>query len=287
MTLSGFFIIDKHPDISSAQVLRVLKKKFNLKKLGHIGTLDPLATGVLPVAVGEATKLIPYLQDEPKIYEAKAILGTCTDTFDSTGKVIQENKLAQPSLAQVIQCLQSFLGKQSQQVPIFSAVKKAGKPLYAYARQGEIVEPPFKQVTIFEIQFIAYQYPEIIFKVTCSKGTYIRSLIHDLGIKLKTFAHMTALRRIQSGDFKLEHAIDLEKVILQNLQAPLSYLQHLTSINLNNQNQVLAIRQGKLIELNQQNNNLPFIILFEDKVIALAQWGDAHQMRYLRVFNPY
>jgi tRNA pseudouridine55 synthase len=216
--IDGLLIVDKPEGITSLDVVRRIKRRFGLKKAGHIGTLDPFATGVLPVVINEGTKLVPFLEEGPKEYEVILKLGEETTTDDCTGRVIlkQEWKDVQPE--KVENLLHTFLGKIYQIPPMFSAVKMQGMPLYRLARKGIEVERKEREVEIYKIQMEGMEPPLVRFRVSCSKGTYIRTLGRDLGRKVGCGAHLLRLRRIRSGPFTLEQAISWERI--QDLSLP-------------------------------------------------------------------
>ena len=214
--MNGIFIIDKPKGITSRDVVNTVVKKLNTKKVGHTGTLDPIATGVLVVCVGSATKLVEELTSNDKEYIATVCLGTLTDTFDSDGKLIKE-EVCLKKKEEIIDALNSFKGTYMQEVPIYSAVKINGKKLYEYARSGKDVKLPKRKVEISSIELIddiEYKDNKTIFKFKCSvsKGTYIRSLIRDIAFKLNTVGTMLDLRRIRQGKFKIENSIKLENI---------------------------------------------------------------------------
>jgi tRNA pseudouridine55 synthase len=193
-------------------VVREVKRRFRIKKAGHLGTLDPFATGVLPVVVNEGRKTVPFLQEEPKVYEAVLKLGEETSTDDGTGRVTSRaawNHIL-PGTIQAV--FQSFSGKIRQRPPMFSAIKVQGKPLYQLARQGIEVERKTREVTIFDLRVSTIRLPEIHFRVSCSKGTYIRALGRDIGRAAGCGGHLLRLRRVQSGPFSLDRAIPWEKL---------------------------------------------------------------------------
>ena len=206
----GVLVIDKPPGWTSHDVVAKLRNLLRVKKVGHTGTLDPMATGVLVVCFGKATKIIPYLQESQKEYLADIHLGISTDTFDTEGKVIrkcQTPPVPRPALDQVCK---RFMGAFEQIPPMFSAVKVGGKRLYRLARTGQTVERPPKKVTVFELQVMDYSFPRLVVRVLCSKGTYIRSLANDIGEALGCGGHLTALRRLRSGRFGIGDALTLE-----------------------------------------------------------------------------
>ncbi len=219
--MNGIVIIDKSPGLTSRDVVNIVSKKFNTKKVGHTGTLDPLATGVLVVAINKATKLVDMLTASDKEYIAECIFGVNTDTLDIEGNVLSTED-AIISETDIINVLNSFKGTYNQEVPIFSAVKINGKKLYEYAREKIDVKLPSREVNIYDIKLIdkpIYQdnHTKITFKVKVSKGTYIRSLIRDISKKLNTVGIMTNLRRISQGKFMIENAVKLDDLTTQSI----------------------------------------------------------------------
>ncbi len=203
----GFLVVDKPPGITSHDVVSVLRAVFGIKKIGHTGTLDPFATGVLPMAIGHATRLIPFLDEGTKCYEAVLSLGSKTDTADCDGDVVET--VAVPSLDedQVKQAMSGLIGEQLQRPPMYSAVKVAGKPLYKYAREGQEVAVKARRIRVDDLQFIAQEGRELRFSVQCSRGTYVRVLGEALAEALGTVGHLVALRRTKSGAFGLPGSV--------------------------------------------------------------------------------
>jgi len=210
--IDGLLIVDKPEGITSLDVVRRVKRQFGLKKAGHIGTLDPFATGVLPVVINEGTKLVPFLEQGPKDYEVTLKLGEETTTGDCTGQVVlkQDWKVVQPETVEPL--LRTFWGKIHQIPPMFSAVKMQGTPLYQLARKGVEVERKQREVEIYKIQMEEIELPFVRFRVSCSKGTYIRTLGRDIGRKAGCGAHLLRLRRTRSGPFTFDQAISWEKM---------------------------------------------------------------------------
>jgi tRNA pseudouridine55 synthase len=212
MRVDGLLIADKPEGMTSLDVVREVKRRLGAKRAGHIGTLDPFATGVLPIAVNEGTKLIPFINDEPKEYEATLKLGEETTTDDLTGKVVSIGPWEDVSLDVIQSAFRTFLGKIRQIPPMFSAIKREGKPLYRLAREGVEVERREREVDIFCLQTLEISRPRVRFKVSCSKGTYIRALARDIGRKIGCGAHLLQLRRVRSGPFTLEQTVSWEKL---------------------------------------------------------------------------
>ena len=208
--MDGFLIIDKPKGLTSHDVVKVVRQALKIRRVGHTGTLDPMATGVLPVAVGFATRLVEFLAAEDKSYLATMKLGTFTDTQDAEGEVTATCPYEGLERHHIEAVAQSFLGDIEQIPPMFSAVKVQGMPLYKLARKGIEVERKARKIIIQSIQILAFEPPLITFDITCSKGTYIRTLCRDMAEALGTAGHLVALQRTRSGGFALGDAISLE-----------------------------------------------------------------------------
>ncbi|PWW06016.1 tRNA pseudouridine(55) synthase TruB [Mangrovibacter plantisponsor] len=205
----GVLLLDKPRGLSSNDALQKVKRLFNANRAGHTGALDPLATGMLPVCLGEATKFSRYLLDSDKRYRVIARLGQRTDTSDADGMVVQERPVTF-SETELQQALETFRG-ETQQVPsMFSALKYQGRPLYEYARQGIEVPREARAITVYELVFIRHEGNELELEIHCSKGTYIRTIIDDLGEKLGCGAHVTFLRRLSVSKYPVERMVTLE-----------------------------------------------------------------------------
>lgn len=213
--MDGILIVNKPKQYTSHDVVAKVKKICGTK-VGHTGTLDPLATGVLPLLLGQGTKLSEFLTNHNKTYEAVLKLGTKTDTADSEGIITQKQEVNTKELtkSKVNQVLQTFVGKQIQVPPVYSAIKVGGKKLYEYAREGKSVEVPSREIEIYNIELLQIQeeLKTISFKVDCSKGTYIRTLCEDISKRLGTIGYMKELNRIKVGEFTLEQAISIEEI---------------------------------------------------------------------------
>ena len=213
--ISGLLVINKPKGITSRDVVNEVSKIFKTKKIGHTGTLDPIATGVLVLTINKATKLSEIITSEEKVYQAEVILGIKTDTLDITGNVLEECN-TKFTKEEIVKVLNSFVGTYNQEVPIYSAVKINGKKLYEYARNNEKINLPKRMVTIKYIKLdeINYIDNKTVFKFTCkvSKGTYIRSLINDIAIKLNTIGTMKNLTRIEQGNFNINNSYTLEDI---------------------------------------------------------------------------
>ena len=201
--IHGVFLLDKPQGMSSNDVMQKVKRIFQANKAGHTGALDPLATGMLPICLGEATKFSQFLLDADKRYLVTAKLGERTDTSDAEGQVV-ETRTINVKTPEILTALEAFRGDILQVPTMFSALKHNGKPLYEYARAGITVEREARPITIFELNFIEYHAPYLTLEVHCSKGTYIRTLVNDLGEALGCGAHVTMLRRTAVADYPTE-----------------------------------------------------------------------------------
>lgn len=208
--MDGFLVINKTKDWTSADVVNKIKRVLKIKKAGHLGTLDPDATGVLPIALGKATKVIRYINEGDKEYQAVMKLGEKTDTLDAAGKVIEKKGIPELNKDKIEKVLQDFTGKISQTPPAYSAVKVDGVRAYELARKGKDVQIKPRDVFIKEISLTKIDIPFIAFNVVCSKGTYIRSLCSDIGERLGTVAHMFSLIRTASGQFEIDDAVNID-----------------------------------------------------------------------------
>jgi tRNA pseudouridine55 synthase len=208
--LDGILLLDKPAGMSSNQALQRVRHLFRAEKAGHTGSLDPLATGLLPVCFGEATKIAGHLLGEDKAYETTARFGISTDSDDSDGSVLRERPLP-PLTAQDIECaLQPLIGRIRQRPPIYSALKQGGEPLYARARRGEAIAVPEREVVVQAIELLSHQGEEARLRIVCGSGTYVRSLVRDLGEALACGAHVTALRRLWVAPFRAPKMLTLE-----------------------------------------------------------------------------
>lgn len=221
--MNGFLLIDKHEGISSAQVVGRVKRLLNVSKAGHSGTLDPLATGLLVICVGKATRLAQFLGDSTKCYEAQILLGANSTTYDRDGQITPVDNAPVPTSAAVNEVVKKFIGTIEQTAPIYSALKHKGKPLYEYARKNIPVEPKKREITIEALRVTSYNYPMLNISVRCSSGTYIRSLAYDIGELLGCGGYIHSLRRTSIGGLDVSTAIllaDLELVVKEHEETP-------------------------------------------------------------------
>lgn len=231
---SGLIILDKPKGISSSKAISILRKTLNLKKMGHGGTLDPDVTGVLPIFLAKSTRLIEYFDSFPKIYKVEATLGIKTDTLDNSGKIIKTSDKI-PTILEFENTIDSFIGDIYQTPPMHSAIHYNGRRLYELAREGLTVERKQRKQTIFWIKNFFYKYPLFSFEVSCSRGTYIRTLIDDIGENLKCFASMTKLIRLNTCNMPLENSYSIEDIEKLVDKKDYSFItdptQYLTNIN--------------------------------------------------------
>lgn len=212
MNHGAFLVVDKPAGITSHDVVAAIRAVTGVKKVGHTGTLDPFATGVLPIALGAGTRLIQFLDESVKVYDATVQLGARTDTGDPTGSVIEEKPVPPFTEARLREVLATFVGERSQVPPAYSAVKIDGRPLYSYARAGEVVEARPRTVTIREMDLVEHRGDQFRVSITCSRGTYARVLAEELGEALGTVGHLASLSRARSGPFYLEDAVTFDQI---------------------------------------------------------------------------
>lgn len=233
--MNGVIIVDKPKEYTSHDVVAKVKKILQVQKIGHTGTLDPNATGVLPLLINDATKISKYLVEHDKTYEVILQLGIKTDTLDGEGKILEEQIIdwSNHSEGEIEEVLKSFLGTQKQVPPMYSSIKVKGKKLYEYARKGEKVEVPAREITIYNINLnkINVLEKQIDFTVSCSKGTYIRSLCEEIAKQLHTIGYMKELRRTKVGTFSIDKSV------------PLQELEQHREDNLWIQNRILTVEQ--------------------------------------------
>ena len=213
----GILLLDKRLGISSNKALQEVKRLFNANKAGHTGSLDPLATGLLPLCFGEATKVSALMLDDNKRYQVVVKLGVMTGTGDAEGKVIEQKPVPELSIDEKKACLESFTGEIDQVPPMYSALKHNGRKLYELAREGKTIERKARRVTIFELLLLDSTSDTLTLDVYCSKGTYIRSLAEDIGHKLGCGGTVTALRRTQAGQFSIADTLTIEKLQAMDL----------------------------------------------------------------------
>ena len=225
--MDGILVVNKPAGITSHDVVDFIRRKFNIKAVGHAGTLDPMATGVLVMLLGKATKLSNTFIQDDKEYIAKVFFGKSTDTQDSSGRVIEEKNIDNLDIEAVKKALNNFKGEIEQVPPMVSAIKYKGRKLYQLARAGKIVKREPRKINISDIEMLDFKFPEAVFRVKCSKGTYVRTLCEDIGKALGIPSHMSGLVRTRSGNFLLEGAKNLDAVYEKDIIPYSSHDRHI------------------------------------------------------------
>lgn len=273
--MEGIIVVNKPKGITSFDVIRKLKKILKTKKIGHTGTLDPLAIGVMLVCVGKATKLASDLEAKNKIYIADFDIGYATDTYDVEGKKIAEN-IIEVSKENLEQSIKKFIGNIKQVPPMYSAIKIDGNKLYHLARKGIEVERPKRDVTIEYINLLDFKNNKAKIETEVSKGCYIRSLIYDIGQNLGTYATMTALQRKQVGEYSLENSYNLEQIEEMTLNNNFKFLKTVEEIfsydkyNLQTEKEFILYKNGNTVKIKENLESKRYRIYFQDKFIGLA-----------------
>jgi len=273
--LEGIIIVNKPKGITSFDVIRKLKKILKTKKIGHTGTLDPLATGLMLICIGKATKLASDLEAKAKVYIANFDIGYATDTYDIEGKKIVEN-IINVSKEDLEQSIKKFIGNIKQVPPMYSAIKIDGNKLYHLARKGIEVERPERDVTIEYINLLDFKDNKAKIETKVSKGCYIRSLIFDIGQDLGTYATMTALQRKQVGDYSLEESYSLEQIEEMVLNNDFKFLKTVEEIfsydkySLQTEKELTLYKNGNTIKIKENLENKKYRIYFQDEFIGLA-----------------
>lgn len=268
--MNGIIVIDKEKGVTSRDVVNMVSKKINIKKIGHTGTLDPIATGVLVLCVGKATKISELITSYDKTYLATIKLGIETDTLDITGKIIKEESIPILIKEDIEKAINSFLGISTQEVPLYSAIKIKGKKLYEYARNNIEIEAPKRQIEVYNIELINFERDSITFQVKVSKGTYIRSLIKDICKKLNTIGTMSDLRRLTQGDFSIEQAIEIDEINEKTELISINEALKAIPFEVVFDRKEIEIRNGKIIEKDLPNDLIKYIDK-NGEVIAIYQ----------------
>ncbi|MDC0073607.1 tRNA pseudouridine(55) synthase TruB [Alphaproteobacteria bacterium] len=288
--INGWLIFDKPKNISSTNSLNIIKKLFNAKKAGHGGTLDPLATGVLPIAFGEATKVLSYIVSKKKQYEFTLKWGEQTDTDDSTGRIINTSENV-PKKDDIQKKIKEYKGEIDQIPPIFSAIKLDGKRSYELARKGIEIKHISRKVNIYDLDMISSVKEITKFNVVCGKGTYIRSLARDLGKSLNSEAHIIDLRRTFVGTFSIENAFSLDSLEklshtaeIKNALFPIERaLDDIPALKID-RNQANKLKFGQAIKVNSNLSKKEVKIFHENILIAIGHISDG-LVKPIRVFN--
>jgi len=290
--VDGILNINKPVGMTSHDVVAKVRKLLQQKRVGHTGTLDPLASGVLPICAGQATRVAEYLSESGKAYRAEITFGIVTDTYDAEGSVLHSSDPANLTLSEIEQALPHFLGTQMQLPPRYSAIKIQGQPAYKRARAGEEVAMEARPVEISELHIHAWQPPRMTLDVTCSKGTYIRSLAYDLGEYLGYGAHLSGLIRTRSGPFSLADSITLEQLAtavaagtVQEQLFPADYaLQQYPALNLDTET-AARVLHGNAFASAQQHSELARVYDPAGHLLAIATWdADAQLWQPRKVF---
>ena len=292
--IHGVFLLDKPQGMSSNDIMQKVKRIFQANKAGHTGALDPLATGMLPICLGEATKFSQFLLDADKRYLVTAKLGERTDTSDAEGQIV-ETREVKVKTPEILTALEQFRGDILQVPTMFSALKHNGKPLYEYARQGITVEREARPITIFELSFIEYNAPYLTLEVHCSKGTYIRTLVDDLGEALGCGAHVTMLRRTAVADYPTEKMLDWNALqalaesqdlsLLDALLLPIdTAVEKLPTLTLN-ESQTQGIGFGQRVKFDNPNSLQGQVRLFshENRFLGVAVIDENNVIRPQRL----
>ncbi|MFL3023158.1 MAG: tRNA pseudouridine(55) synthase TruB [Methylophilaceae bacterium] len=274
--VNGVVLVDKPLGYSSNQTLALVKKYFNPKKAGHTGTLDPLATGLLPVCLGEATKFSSFLLESDKSYEASIKLGFISSTGDSEGEIEPIKIKNFPTLEEVQKVINSFLGYQEQLPPMFSALKFKGKPLYEYARKGENIDRKKRKINITSLKIKEYKDNIIHINVSCSKGTYIRVLANDIGACLKTGGYLVGLRRSAIGKITIQEAVNINLIEEMNTQSRKDLIQPIDTLIrefgkiILEEKDVKAIKDGRTLLLKNYGEGIYRLYANEDIFLGLG-----------------
>lgn len=295
--MNGIIPLHKPKGMTSHDCVMKLRRLLKMKKIGHTGTLDPEVTGVLPICIGEGTKIIPFLSPLPKTYIAEVCLGQATETEDKEGEVIEEAHVHFPSSAQIEAVLDRFHGQVTQVTPLYSAVKVKGKKLYEYARQNIPVERPSRQINLFNIKKLAENKENNSFtiEVTCSKGTYIRTLCVDIGKALGYPAHMGKLLRTKTDQIQLEETYtfdELENALETNTfeekLLPLEkMLAHMPTWTVDEKMKIRVLQGQKFKRSKDHPLEEPFKVTWQDKVLAVygTHPEKADEIKPIRIFN--
>lgn len=291
--MNGVINVLKPPGMTSHDVVSYLRRELGVKRIGHAGTLDPQAAGVLPVCVGQATRLVEYLVGASKEYFCQATFGLTTTTQDAWGDVVEQRETGDLDLAEISAAVDSFRGEITQITPKYSAVKKNGVPLYKLARQGIETPSITRQVLINDIKVISFKAPVLSLLVECSKGTYIRTLCHDLGQKLACGAHMSFLLRTRVGDFKLDDSLTVEEIseLKEKSLLPMEYcVREMPKLTLARED-IRRLRFGQAIRTNKHENMMESIAAVFDEaerlqaIVEVMDCGQKYCLKPKKVIN--
>jgi len=287
--INGLVLLNKPAGVSSNGILQQVRRIYNAKKAGHTGSLDPFATGLLPICFGEATKVSGLLLDSNKTYLATLKLGQSTDSGDKDGAIVKEQAVPTLTEEEIKAVLKKFMGNITQIPPMYSALKHQGKPLYYYARKGIEIERPARKVKILDLSLECFDFKkEVKFKVSCSKGTYIRTLGEDIALALGTIGHLTALHRIETGSLTADKMVDVA-IIEQNKDAfllPIDLpLKHLSSLHLSKEQTKVVMHGGKLA-IEKPATDIVKYYDVDGQFIGVGEWVDEKKhLKPKRLFN--
>lgn len=286
--ISGILNVNKEVGISSNKCVSLVKKALDIKKVGHTGTLDLEAYGVLPIVIGKATRVSDYLMDEKKEYITEAVFGKRTDTLDYSGEVLDTSDIVFDK-DQLLEVMEGFKGEITQIPPMYSAIKVNGQKLYDLARNGVEIERKVRKVNIYEFELLKYEFPKAKFKIICSKGTYIRTLIDDLGEKLGSFAYVDSLCRSKVGDFYIEDSIKSQNLLsmdkdqlLNKLDSVDSALNRYKKVILPNMYYKQAINGMTMLVENYYGDELVRVYI-GDEFIGLAKSSIGNDRNFLKM----
>ncbi len=292
--INGILLLDKSVGLSSNSALQKIKRLFNAKKAGHTGSLDPLASGLLPICLGEATKISGYLLNADKKYQAVCTLGVTTTTADSEGDILEQSEVPVLNSKLIEKVLNKFIGEIDQIPPMHSAIKQKGQPLYKLARQGIEVERAARRITIYSLVLSKIEGDSLYLDVHCSKGTYIRTLSEDIGRELGCGAHLSGLRRTATGPFDLQQAHDFDSLeVLANdgmeqldqLLLPMDRaLEHIPAVNLT-ENSAYYIKQGQAVMVSNAPTDGLVRLLNEQHFLGIGHILDDGRVAPKRLIN--
>ncbi|GAC1425801.1 MAG: tRNA pseudouridine(55) synthase TruB [Ktedonobacteraceae bacterium] len=284
-SMDGILTINKATGMTSHDVVAKIRKLLNQKRVGHAGTLDPAASGVLPICVGQGTRVAEYLSESGKAYQAEILFGTVTDTYDSEGAILRTHDTSSLTLSNIEEILPQFLGPQMQTPPRYSAIKLQGQPAYKRTRAGEEITLTARPITFYQLQILDWQTPRLTLAIDCSKGTYIRALAYDLGERLGYGAHLSALIRTRSGPFTLSESVTLEQIaqaverntVEQLLTAADTVLQHYPALHLD-ASTVERVLHGNPFPYEAPPAELARIYDTHGQFLAIATWNEEQHM---------
>ncbi|GGA62671.1 tRNA pseudouridine(55) synthase TruB [Ornithinibacillus halotolerans] len=293
--MDGILPLWKPKGMTSHDCVMKIRRLFGTRKVGHTGTLDPEVEGVLPICIGQATKIVQFLTETKKIYVAELTLGTSTETEDAYGNIVEEVTVEKiPSLQEIENVLQSFVGEIKQVPPMYSAVKVNGKKLYEYARANETVDRPVRKVFIHDINLLSTEEKSITFRVTCSKGTYIRTLCVDIGEELGYPAHMSFLVREATGEITKEDTITFEEIESASADKRHEFLlpitnglTHLDTLQVDTETKQKVLNGQKLIKPKIITDTKPFKVMHGERILAIyaVHPNKEQEIKPIRVFS--